>query len=129
MDATYEVLAVDDGSTDLTAALLQRCHREWHAAARRPAARQRRPPGGDLRRARQRALGDYVVTIDADLQDPPEIIAQMLAKAAKATGVDVVYGVRNDRSTDTWFKRASAQTFYTTHRPDVRRRRRSRRRR
>jgi glycosyltransferase involved in cell wall biosynthesis len=57
------------------------------------------------------ALGDYVVTIDADLQDPPEVIPQMLT-AAKDDGVDVVYGVRNDRSTDTWFKRVSAQSFY-----------------
>ncbi len=57
------------------------------------------------------ALGDYVVTLDADLQDPPEIIPQMLT-AAKDDGVDVVYGVRNDRSTDTWFKRVSARAFY-----------------
>ena len=61
----------------------------------------------------QRARGDFVVTIDADLQDPPEVIAQMLAKA-RGEGVDVVYGVRSDRSTDSWFKRFTARTFYTT---------------
>jgi hypothetical protein len=50
------------------------------------------------------------VTLDADLQDPPEVIPEMLARARQ--GVDVVYGVRSDRSTDSPFKRASARAFY-----------------
>ena len=58
-----------------------------------------------------RARGDYVATLDADLQDPPEVIAEMLA-AARRDGVDVVYGVRADRSTDSAFKRGSARAFY-----------------
>ena len=110
MDVTYEVVAVDDGSSDLTAALLQRYHREWPALRvvrlRANAGHQAAISAGLVS-----ALGDYVVTLDADLQDPPEVIPQMLA-AAKDDGVDVVYGVRSDRSTDTWFKRASAQAFY-----------------
>ena len=110
MGTTYEVVAVDDGSKDLTAALLQRYHREWPALRvvrlRANAGHQAAISAGLVS-----ALGDYVVTLDADLQDPPEIIAQMLA-AAKDDGVDVVYGVRNDRSTDSWFKRVSAQAFY-----------------
>src|SRR6478735_4318958 len=110
MGTTYEVVAVDDGSKDLTAALLQRYHREWSqlrvVRLRANAGHQAAISAGLVS-----ALGDYVVTIDADLQDPPEIIPQMLA-AAKDDGVDVVYGVRSDRSTDTWFKRASAQAFY-----------------
>jgi dolichol-phosphate mannosyltransferase len=110
MGTSYEVVAVDDGSKDLTAALLQRYHREWSqlrvVRLRANAGHQAAISAGLVS-----ALGDYVVTIDADLQDPPEIIPQMLA-AAKDDGVDVVYGVRNDRSTDTWFKRASAQAFY-----------------
>jgi dolichol-phosphate mannosyltransferase len=52
-----------------------------------------------------------VVTIDADLQDPPEVIAEMLA-VARRDGVDVVYGIRADRSTDSAFKRGSARAFY-----------------
>ncbi|GAA2742503.1 glycosyltransferase family 2 protein [Terrabacter aerolatus] len=110
MGTSYEVVAVDDGSKDLTAVLLQRYHREWPALRvvrlRANAGHQAAISAGLVR-----ALGDYVVTIDADLQDPPEIIPQMLA-AAKGDGVDVVYGVRNDRSTDTWFKRVSARAFY-----------------
>src|SRR6476620_9973335 len=103
MDTTYEVVAVDDGSKDLTAALLQRYHREWPA----------------LRVVRLRANAGHQAAISAglvsalgdQLQAPPEIIPQMLT-AAKDDGVDVVYGVRNDRSTDTWFKRVSARAFY-----------------
>jgi dolichol-phosphate mannosyltransferase len=110
MGITYEVVAVDDGSKDLTAALLQRYHREWPqlrvVRLRANAGHQAAISAGLVT-----ALGDYVVTIDADLQDPPEIIPQMLS-AAKDDGVDVVYGVRSDRTTDTWFKRASAQAFY-----------------
>ena len=110
MGTTYEVVAVDDGSSDLTAALLQRYHREWTQLRvlrlRANAGHQAAISAGLVS-----ALGDYVVTLDADLQDPPEIIPQML-RAAKDDGVDVVYGVRSDRSTDTWFKRASAQSFY-----------------
>lgn len=110
MGTTYEVVAVDDGSKDLTAALLQRYHREW-AQLRVVRLRANAGHQAAISAGLVSALGDYVVTIDADLQDPPEIIPQMLA-AAKDDGVDVVYGVRSDRSTDTWFKRASAQAFY-----------------
>jgi dolichol-phosphate mannosyltransferase len=110
MDVSYEVVAVDDGSSDLTAALLQRYHREWgnlRVIRLRANAGHQAAISAGLASAR----GDYVVTLDADLQDPPEIIPQML-RAAKDDGVDVVYGVRNDRSTDTWFKRLSARAFY-----------------
>jgi dolichol-phosphate mannosyltransferase len=58
-----------------------------------------------------RSRGDWVVSIDADLQDPPETIAAML-QAARSQGADVVYGVRTDRSTDSLFKRLSAKAFY-----------------
>lgn len=107
----YEVVAVDDGSTDLTPALLHRIHREWPAVRvvrlRANAGHQNAISAG-LASAR----GGYVVTLDADLQDPPEIIAEML-HVAHGEGVDVVYGVRNDRSTDTAFKRLTARAFYT----------------
>ncbi len=110
LGVAYEVVAVDDGSSDLTAALLQRHHREWPdlrvVRLRANAGHQAAISAGLVT-----ARGDYVVTIDADLQDPPEVMATMLA-VAKSEGVDVVYGVRNDRSTDTWFKRVSARGFY-----------------
>jgi dolichol-phosphate mannosyltransferase len=110
MGITYEVVAVDDGSKDLTPALLHRYHREWpglRVLRLRANAGHQAAISAGLASAR----GDYVVTLDADLQDPPEIIPTMLA-AARNDNVDVVYGVRNDRSTDSWFKRVSAQAFY-----------------
>lgn len=55
-------------------------------------------------------LCDCMVTIDADLQDDPSVIEQMVSQ--HAAGIDVVYGVRRARKTDTWFKRTSALAFY-----------------
>jgi polyisoprenyl-phosphate glycosyltransferase len=59
----------------------------------------------------QLARGEYLVTIDADLQDPPEVIAELLA-TAREDDVDVVYGVRSDRSSDSWAKRTTARLYY-----------------
>ncbi|EYD70352.1 glycosyltransferase family 2 protein [Limimaricola hongkongensis] len=56
------------------------------------------------------ATGDVVVPMDADLQDPPELIAQFLERWRE--GYDVVHGVRADRSKDGRIKRATAQWFY-----------------
>lgn len=57
-------------------------------------------------------FSDLIITIDADLQDDPRVIGAMVQQAKE--GFDIVYGVRNDRSTDTWFKRTSAEAFYWT---------------
>ncbi|GBF48785.1 glycosyltransferase [Leptospira ryugenii] len=56
------------------------------------------------------ATGDAVVIMDADLQDPPEVIWEMLAKYRE--GFDVVYGKREERVGESWFKLASAWLFY-----------------
>ena len=56
------------------------------------------------------ASGDYVAVIDADLQDPPELIADMYRMAL--TGFDVVYGKRRSRAGETIFKKATAAAFY-----------------
>ena len=58
-----------------------------------------------------RALGQYVVSLDADLQDPPEKIPEMLA-LARTQNLDIVYGVRLDRSSDTAAKRGTAGLYY-----------------
>lgn len=55
-------------------------------------------------------LGDAVVVIDADLQDPPETILELIAKWKE--GYEVVYAVRGEREGETWFKKASAAAFY-----------------
>ena len=107
----YEVVCVDDGSRDLTPALLHKLAREWpqmRVVRLRANAGHQAAISAGLARAR----GDYVVTIDADLQDPPELIEQML-QTARQDAVDVVYGVRSDRSTDSVFKRTTARAFYS----------------
>jgi dolichol-phosphate mannosyltransferase len=110
LSVTYEVVAVDDGSRDATVARLIALRRDWPqlrvVALRRNVGHQTA-----LRAGLRSAHGDYVVSIDADLQDPPEVIGDMLA-TARDQKVDVVYGVRGDRSTDTSFKRNTAGLYY-----------------
>ena len=53
---------------------------------------------------------DAAISIDADLQDEPEAIEQMVNEFIN--GSEIVYGVRNDRTTDTWFKKITARGFY-----------------
>jgi polyisoprenyl-phosphate glycosyltransferase len=110
LDTSYEVLTVDDGSTDQSPVVLQRLMRDWPQLR---VVRLRANAGHQaaISAGLASALGDYVVTLDADLQDPPEVITEMLAKA-RDHHADVVYGVRSDRSTDSPFKRVSARAFY-----------------
>lgn len=107
---SYEVVAVDDGSADDTAAILETMLGDW------PQLRLIRLAANSGHQAAisaglEVARGDWVVTIDADLQDPPETIERMLT-VGRTQGVDVIYGVRTDRSTDTRFKRGTAHAFY-----------------
>ncbi|HYJ74820.1 MAG TPA: glycosyltransferase family 2 protein [Kineosporiaceae bacterium] len=107
---TYEVLVVDDGSRDATPVLLLREQRAWpqlRVVRLRANAGHQAALSAGLARAR----GRWIATLDADLQDPPELLPQMLA-AARADDADVVYGVRSDRSTDTAFKRMTARAYY-----------------
>jgi dolichol-phosphate mannosyltransferase len=106
----YEVVAVNDGSTDRTFQHLLGMRRLWS---------QLRVVGLSRNCGHQAALtaglhlasGQYVVSIDADLQDPPEKIPEMLA-LARRDSLDIVYGVRIDRSTDTVAKRTTARFYY-----------------
>ena len=107
---SYEVLVVDDGSRDGTATLLREATGTWPQLR---LVRLLRNSGHQaaLSAGFRRARGDYLVTIDADLQDPPEAIAELLA-TAREKDVDVVYGVRSDRSSDSWPKRTTARMYY-----------------
>jgi glycosyltransferase involved in cell wall biosynthesis len=106
----YEVVAVDDGSTDATAAQLMGIRRIWPEMR---IIRLRRNSGHQaaLTAGLHRAYGQYVASLDADLQDPPEKLPEML-ELARGKGLDIVYGVRNDRSSDTLVKRRSAGLYY-----------------
>jgi dolichol-phosphate mannosyltransferase len=107
---SYEVIAVDDGSTDDTAALVHMMRATWPQLR---LIRLRRNSGHQsaLTAGLHRSRGAYVVSIDADLQDPPEAIERML-RLAQEQKLDIVYGVRSDRTTDTAFKRWTAAVYY-----------------
>ncbi|NUT35248.1 MAG: glycosyltransferase family 2 protein, partial [Hamadaea sp.] len=114
---TYEVVAVDDGSRDDTAAIVHLMRASWPqlrlVKLRRNSGHQAALTAGLFR-----ARGDYVVSLDADLQDPPETIGEMLA-LAEEQNLDIVYGVRADRSSDTFFKRSTAGLYYSLMRKIV----------
>lgn len=59
-----------------------------------------------------KSLGEAVIIIDGDLQDPPEVIPQMMAKHKE--GYEVVYGQRAKRKGESWFKKVTAKYFYRT---------------
>jgi glycosyltransferase involved in cell wall biosynthesis len=105
----YELIFVDDGSSDGTGAILRRlAGADPHAKLirfSRNFGHQVAITAG-IRRAR----GDAVVTIDADLQDPPSLIPQMVA--LWEAGNQVVFARREEREGETWFKRATAASFY-----------------
>jgi polyisoprenyl-phosphate glycosyltransferase len=106
----YEVVCVDDGSTDGTGELLLAALPDWQQLR---VVRLLRNAGHQaaLTAGFDTARGDLVVTIDADLQDPPETIAEMV-EVARGQRVDVVYGVRCDRSSDSAFKRVTSDLYY-----------------
>jgi polyisoprenyl-phosphate glycosyltransferase len=102
---------VDDGSTDATWEIIQELHkgdrRIKGLKLARNAGHQNALLAG-LLTARDRA--DYVVTIDADLQDDISVIKIMMDEAA--AGKEIVYGVRRERKSDTMFKKLTALFFY-----------------
>ncbi|MDP9412813.1 MAG: glycosyltransferase family 2 protein [Pseudomonadota bacterium] len=105
----FEIIYVDDGSRDRTAELL----REIQAvSSRAKVIRLSRNFGHQIAVSAglEYARGQAVVLIDADLQDPPEVIADMMAKWRE--GFHVVYGQRTERSGETKFKLWTARAFY-----------------
>jgi glycosyltransferase involved in cell wall biosynthesis len=105
----WEIVCVDDGSRDGTAAGVLAAR---EGEPRIKLARLARNFGKEsaLSAGLTLARGDVVVPIDADLQDPPELIETFVARWEE--GYDVVYGVREDRSSDTALKRTTARLFY-----------------
>ena len=109
---SFEILFVDDGSTDST---MERI-RAAHAADKRVRALSLSRNFGKeaaLSAGLDYALGEAVVPLDADLQDPPEMLQEMLAKWRE--GFEIVYGVRNNRDTDSFPKRLTADLYYRAH--------------
>jgi len=108
----FEILFIDDGSTDSTLARI----REAHAAERRVRAVSLSRNFGKeaaLTAGLDVARGDAVVPMDVDLQDPPEVLPAMIARWRE--GFDVVCGIREDRQTDSLPKRLTADLYYRAH--------------
>jgi glycosyltransferase involved in cell wall biosynthesis len=105
----YEYVFIDDGSRDRTAEML--CRELAGGLPGRLLGLSRNfGKEAALSAGLEAAKGDIAVIIDADLQDPPELILQMLD--GWRAGYDVVYGLRVDRSSDTLMKRSTAGMFY-----------------
>ncbi|QMV14774.1 Prophage bactoprenol glucosyl transferase YfdH [Vibrio spartinae] len=108
-DYRFELIFVNDGSSDDTEQQLLAHSRRYHqvrvlSLSRNFGHQQAVSAGLDA------STGDAVVLIDADLQDPPKLIEQMIAKWED--GYDVVYGTRDHREGESAFKLASAKLFY-----------------
>ncbi len=105
----FELLIVDDGSTDATPEILARLA---ESDPRVRVIHLSRPFGHQtaLTAGLDHAAGEAVVMIDADLQDPPELIPELVAHWRR--GTDVVYAVRSTRSGESAFKLVTAKWFY-----------------
>ena len=108
-DYEFELVLVDDGSKDRTPELLDRI------AAVDPRVRvihlsRNFGHQAALTAGLEHAVGDVVAMIDADLQDPPELIPEMVGQWSR--GADVVYAVRKQREGESAFKLATASWFY-----------------
>ncbi len=108
----WEILFVDDGSTDATLAAIV-------------AANQRDPRVRALSLSRNfgkeaalsagldHARGNAVIPMDVDMQDPPEVLPEMVAKWRE--GHEMVFGIRRCRQSDGWTKRITAGLYYRAH--------------
>lgn len=106
---TWELVLINDGSRDRTIELMEELHAKDERVhyidfARNFGHQIAVTAGMDY------AQGDAVVLIDSDLQDPPELIWQMIEKWK--AGYKVIYAVRAERKGETWFKLWTAKMFY-----------------
>lgn len=111
ISADSRICFVNDGSKDSTWQIIQRLHREDPVFSGINLARNRGHQNALLAGLMTvKDSCDAAISMDADLQDDINAIDEMVEQYL--AGYDVVYGVRNDRKTDTAFKRTTAQMFY-----------------
>jgi len=109
IDGDYEVIFVNDGSRDRTMELVQK---ECEKNRKLKVLSFSRNFGHQIAitAGMDHAQGDAVIVMDADLQDPPEVIKDLIAKYKE--GYDVVYAVRSKRKGETFFKKFTSKVFY-----------------
>ena len=109
---SFEILFIDDGSSDSTLAEIRRANQ---ADARIRGISFSRNFGKEaaLSAGLDHAQGAAVIPLDVDLQDPPEVLRDMVAKWRE--GYEIVYGVRNNRDSDSLPKRLTADLYYRAH--------------
>jgi glycosyltransferase involved in cell wall biosynthesis len=105
----FEIILVDDGSTDLTWEIINKLA-EGHGTVKGIKLSRNFGHQPALLAGIFHATGDAVITMDADLQDDPALIVSMVS--AYREGFEIVFGVRDDRSTDSFFKRKTAEIYY-----------------
>jgi polyisoprenyl-phosphate glycosyltransferase len=105
----YEIVCIDDGSSDQTAAVVL-AHRAVNPHIKLLMFSRNFGKEAALSAGLDYASGDAVIPMDVDLQDPPELIPALVAEWRK--GADEVIAVRSARDSDTWLKRVTAQLFY-----------------
>ena len=107
--ASARVYFVDDGSRDRTWEIIESLSRSDPRLSGIKLSRNKGHQNA-LMAGLAVAKQDAVVSLDADLQDDPRVVGAMVA--AYRGGAEIVLGVRSDRTTDSWFKRSTAQGFY-----------------
>lgn len=108
-DAGSELVLVDDGSRDGTWDIIRRAHAE-NPRVRGVRLAANRGQQNAMVAGFEAAKGDFVITVDSDLQDDVSVIRDMVRDARR--GVDIVYGVRKARTKDTFLKRFTAESYY-----------------
>ena len=125
LDAPAEVIFVDDGSRDTSAIILEamakeKSHIRFIKLSRNFGQQYAATAGMDA------ASGDAVILMDADLQDPPEIVQEMIARWKE--GYEIVYARRRSRDGESFFKKFTSKLFYRLLGKTFRRRYSARRR-
>ena len=110
---TYEIIFVDDGSHDGTWSIIERLHGQFPDLYHGVKLAHNRGHQNALYAGLMQALAydaDACISMDADLQDDPDAVDEMIREYQN--GAEIVFGVRDNRDTDTAFKRGTAHAFY-----------------